>query len=692
MKELRFLLFLLLFLTSSTPSLCGEKPEKSSFTPAEQAWLKTEPTLRFIYDPYWPPFEWRDEIGRYTGMVSDIYAKIAEMTGIRFEPVSTKDWAESMTAFKARKAELVSAVTKTPAREAFMRFTDHSLFKIPTVLLQRHDRPPLPENLTAAVKEKSVGVVKGYAVAEYLKRAYPGIGLVEFSTVRDGLDYLRSGKIDLFATNDATAAYFIHRQGFGDLFKAATLPYFVDLRIGLQPDTPDIVVSVLEKALASIPRRHFDAVYGKWTETEEVRPEKSARLRLGELLPLDVVMIVLGVLVFVILAGWYRYRERGALVLGVPLLVAALAVYGLALLVTAVALENAKSDRQTEIAQSLQTVLGVTHSSLREWFTSQRHHLNHVVNQTELLTPFFGRDDSTLSFGNEASDEIFLSLKAQMNEATGFLVIDRNGTILAASEPSLSHRTITFAPVLRKIEKAFTERYAFVSPVRIPEDRLGHLRHYYIFTPIVEPSSHRPIAVFATRLDPLPIFNIVRQGRIGKTGETYLMNSQLQMVSRSRFERQLKERGLLPVNETSFLHITLQHDGRPTRAAEATLRRESGFDVSGYPDYRGIPVLGAWMWDEMLDLAIIVEIDKKEAMASFNTLKTAIFAVVLGIVGLSLTLVFFIVWYARTTQRAIRTHKKAVDRKNEELEAISATIDQAIEERFSAMSRSAQKE
>ncbi len=75
-------------------------------------------------------------------------------------------------------------------------------------------------------------------------------------------------------------------------------------------------------------------------------------------------------------------------------------------------------------------------------------------------------------------------------------------------------------------------------------------------------------------------------------------------------------------------------------------------------------------------------------MASFVTLKTTIFAVVLSIVFLSLMLVLFIVWYAHATQRVIKGHEREIDRKNEELDTVSATIDQAVEERLTSLKNS----
>jgi polar amino acid transport system substrate-binding protein len=392
-------------------------------------------------------------------------------------------------------------------------------------------------------------------------------------------------------------------------------------------------------------------------------------------------MIVLGILTVIGLFGWYHFREKGVRVLGLPLLGATLLFFTAALLVTTLALAQAKRERKNEIAQSLQTVLNVTHSSLVEWFSTKRHQVNHLVNRTDFLKPFF-ESQSSGKTPADLSDRLFIALKSQLSGTTGYLLIDRNGTILSASEPSLAHRDVTYAPVRRLLDRAYREGYAFFTPMRFPKDRLGHLRHYYIFNAVVDPETGKKVAIFAARLDPTPIFNIVRQGRIGKSGETYLMNARLQMISRSRFERQLKELGLLPVNKTSFLNIRLEHDGKPTRAAAMALRRQNGYDVDGYTGYRGVPVFGAWVWDDMLNLAITVEIDRSEVMASFRDLEQTIYGGVLGIVGLALMLLLFIVWYARTTQKAIATKEEEILRQQEAYETLSATIDQRVAERM----------
>lgn len=47
-----------------------------TLTQDEQAWLAAHPTLRMGVDATWPPFEYRDEHGRYMGLAADYIALI----------------------------------------------------------------------------------------------------------------------------------------------------------------------------------------------------------------------------------------------------------------------------------------------------------------------------------------------------------------------------------------------------------------------------------------------------------------------------------------------------------------------------------------------------------------------------------------------------------------------------------------
>jgi signal transduction histidine kinase len=56
--------------------------------------------------------------------------------------------------------------------------------------------------------------------------------------------------------------------------------------------------------------------------------------------------------------------------------------------------------------------------------------------------------------------------------------------------------------------------------------------------------------------------------------------------------------------------------------AQSALSGNSGVDVEGYPDYRGVYVFGAWSWDSSLNVGIASEIDRQEALTPYRSIRS----------------------------------------------------------------------
>ena len=105
---------------------------------------------------------------------------------------------------------------------------------------------------------------------------------------------------------------------------------------------------------------------------------------------------------------------------------------------------------------------------------------------------------------------------------------------------------------------------------------------------------------------------ILSIARAGESGETYAFDKDGLLLSQSRFDDELKMIGLIPDRDDarSILNIqirdpqvnmaegnrpTLRLAERPlTQMAAMAVQNQSGVDVNGYRDYRGVPVVGAW--------------------------------------------------------------------------------------------------
>ncbi len=127
-------------------------------------------------------------------------------------------------------------------------------------------------------------------------------------------------------------------------------------------------------------------------------------------------------------------------------------------------------------------------------------------------------------------------------------------------------------------------------------------------------------------------------GRAGPRCDTYAFNRSGQLLSESRYETQLRESGLLDDSptESSVLHVVLRDPGvdltvgqagaipmedRPlTKMAAAATADIDGMDLDGYRDYRGVVVVGAWMWLDEYGFGVATEIERDQAYAALDYL------------------------------------------------------------------------
>ena len=187
----------------------------------------------------------------------------------------------------------------------------------------------------------------------------------------------------------------------------------------------------------------------------------------------------------------------------------------------------------------------------------------------------------------------------------------------------------------------------FVSPVVpsvIPlENEYGKLEFgmptLYITTPIVY--EHKIIGVVCLRVDVMEISKLMRSVRLGETGETYLVNEEGYMISESKFLKDLKDFGIVHERTTLELKVTDPKTGKLTRSVEACVKGGRGHDGEGYPDYRGIQVLGFWQWIPELNWGIIAEIDVNEGYGMVRKLHILVSSIMLPMTLAVISFAFF---------------------------------------------------
>lgn len=238
----------------------------------------------------------------------------------------------------------------------------------------------------------------------------------------------------------------------------------------------------------------------------------------------------------------------------------------------------------------------------------------------------------------------------------GFLVLSGDGKILATSYGDVLVGKSLKREAHNRLETVFAGEALVQRPYMqgtyLPETVPLASRPFMVAAAPVYGVDGNVIAAFVRILDPDKDFTrILSVARMGKSGDTYAFDEEGYLISDSRFEEELKSIGLLPdePEARSILTVQIRDPGgdmtsgyrsplpladRPlTRMAGSAVAGKSGVDISGYRDYRGVTVIGAWRWLPEFGFGVATEVRKRDAFVAQRPVKIAFLALFLLLVS-----------------------------------------------------------
>jgi PAS domain S-box-containing protein len=240
----------------------------SLFTEEEQNFLAAKKVITMCVDPDWMPLE-KIEKGKHVGMSADYFNLIRKKIGIPIVLVPTQTWSESIEYAKARKCDIFSLAMATPERLTYMGFTDPYL-SIPLVLATQDDQRFIAD--LTSVKDKLLGVVKGYAFGELLRSKNPDMQIVDVASVSEGLKLVAEGEIYGLIGTLTTVSSNI-QKGFSDELKiVGKFDERWELGVATRNDQP-LLLNVFNKAINTIDKAEHQQILNRWIS---VKYEKSA--------------------------------------------------------------------------------------------------------------------------------------------------------------------------------------------------------------------------------------------------------------------------------------------------------------------------------------------------------------------------------------------------------------------------------
>ncbi|MCW8930166.1 MAG: PAS domain-containing sensor histidine kinase [Gammaproteobacteria bacterium] len=330
---------------------------------------------------------------------------------------------------------------------------------------------------------------------------------------------------------------------------------------------------------------------------------------------------------------------------------------------------------ETEIKASykvvLETILNSSNESLKLIYQQHERLVTYWANDDELIKEVqnlltLNVNKSTL-INSQEQKNIRKMLAPVITHASfrGFFIIDNNDMNLASTRDS----NIAIKNLLSKDAPDFLDKIRTLganvslpikSDVPIKDNKTNQYRKMatmFSAAPIKNQQGET-IAILTFRLEPDDILSaVLAKGRVGVSGDTYALSLSGLLLSENRFNKILYNLGVIASPNHSDLNVEIRDPGinlsngklsssrkeQPlSEMAKSIARKESGSNMDSYRNYRGIPVIGAWLWSDQLGYALTAEIDVEEAYRDMKVTRLLIifFTLLTIILIISISFVF----------------------------------------------------
>jgi len=680
-------------------------------SPEETAWLDGNRKISVHNETDWPPFNFAKD-GQTLGYSIDIMNLLAKKIGLEVEYVTGPTWNEFLEMMKAGTLDVMLNIVKTPERLKYLLYTP-PYANNPNTILSRNDTP---YHVLQELFGKTVSVPKGFFYEEILKRDYPQIIVKTVDNTLDSMKAVSFGTADAAFGELAVFNYLIKENLMADLTVSGEVklgdPEYALLNIATRKDLP-ILASILSKGVQSVTGEERQHLLSKWmsgvTASEAApAPEEESSPILTFLVLSVGLLLIFGLFVFVI--GRSKKEQDLSAYFGGPAFTASV-LAGLSALVAVVvvmnwlAISDSKKKTTETVGEQLHIILNSSIERLNTWISDRQAFLRQMgrdpklVKITKRLLQVDRNHDSLISSIALADARAFFASNKKFGPVGFFIISPDNISI--GSRRNTNVGTKNFITEVRPdlIERAFRGEAVFIPPIRSDvkidsseKDGADKKPLTMFFSSPITDEYGSVLAVLTERIIPSgPLSKILHFGQVGKTGEIYAFNGESKMVSESRFKDSLVEIGLISPDTKDTAELEIRNPGGDlTKGYQPDTNRENmplthmmadalrliendeGYEssthdqpttkhpknIKGYPDYRGVPVAGAWNWLPDLELGIAAEIDLDEAMANhvafrFNLIVISAIATILAIGATLFTLML--------GQRAHRSLSKARD-------------------------------
>jgi PAS domain S-box-containing protein len=242
-------------------------------TPEEALWLKANPKVRVAALSDFPPFQFVDQDGRYTGAAVEILRLLAKEAGFDLAP-SFGAFKDGLDNVAAGRLDLLPDAVDLPERRGKLLFTAPFIAAPHVAVIRKGTFAPAT---LADLQGKTVAVERGFYTASLLAK-HPGIAVQEAASSLQALLAVTTGQADAYVGNLALVNHLV-RENYLSGLDLRTLSDLPPLKISMavRKDAP-YLFSLISRGLAAIPREDMAEITDRWIGRAEAEPSPTLEL------------------------------------------------------------------------------------------------------------------------------------------------------------------------------------------------------------------------------------------------------------------------------------------------------------------------------------------------------------------------------------------------------------------------------
>jgi len=229
-------------------------------TEQEKTWLKAHPQIIVGGEKDWPPFDFVDTNGKYTGIANDYLNLVASKTGLNFK-VKIDQWSHHLQNIQDNKIDLLGAAYYTKQRSEYVNYSTPYIDGLDYFFVRDDLNISSFEDLNGL----RVAIPKDYAQGGILKKHFPQIKIITVASHSDAIDKVLGNGADMLFDNYATLTYALKREGINTIvpFKSTRQFGKTPIHIISRKGAPELT-SIVQKGLNAISIEEKQKIYNRW--------------------------------------------------------------------------------------------------------------------------------------------------------------------------------------------------------------------------------------------------------------------------------------------------------------------------------------------------------------------------------------------------------------------------------------------